>query len=109
MRSHYNAAPRSTCVRLPIISVLCLLASVSGTAQDAALTPKSLEAALAARPAGADAERLAERIRAYFGGGELLLKGAAAPKFDDLTVAWAVEIPPASADAPAPRVVSDAV
>ena len=47
-------------------------------AQDAAqLTPRSLQAALAAKPEGADAEKLAERIRAYFGGSDALLKGAA--------------------------------
>ena len=32
------------------------------------LTPKTLEAALAAKPQGPEADRLAERIRTYFGG-----------------------------------------
>ena len=64
-----------------------------------ALTPRTLEAALAAKPQGADAERLAERIRAYFGA-EALLKGSAAPKIDELMVAWAVEVPAPAADAP---------
>jgi len=88
-----------------------LISSIPSTAaaQDAApLTPRALEAALAARPQGADADRLAERIRAYFGA-EALLKGSAAPKVDDLSVAWALEIPAPAADAPPVRVVSDAV
>ena len=63
------------------------------SAQDAPpLTPKSLQAAIAAKPDGADAEKLAERIRAYFGGSETLVTGAP-PKIDELTVAWAVEAP----------------
>jgi enterochelin esterase-like enzyme len=86
-----------------------LLFSASAAAQDTMpLTPKTLQAALAAKPQAADGERLAERVRAYFGA-EALLKGSAAPKIDELTVAWAVELPAAAADAPPPRVVSDAV
>ena len=50
-------------------------------------TPQSLQADLARKPKQADAERLAERIRTYFGT-ENLVKGAA-PKVDELTVAWA--------------------
>src|SRR5436190_7866996 len=72
-----------------------------------ALTPKSLQAALSAKPSGAEAEQLAERIRSYFGGSASVAKGAA-PKIDELTVAWAIEAPPASAPSvPAPRVVAD--
>ena len=55
-----------------------------------ALTPKSLQAALSANPVGPAAEQLAERVRGYFGGSAALLKGAA-PKIDELTVAWAIE------------------
>ena len=88
---------------------LALLWCSTASAQDApALTPRSLEAALAAKPQGPDAEKLAERIRAYFGA-EALQKGSAAPKIEDLMVAWAVEVPPPAADAPPARVVSDAV
>ncbi len=70
-----------------------------------ALTPKTLAAALSSGPAGADAERLADRIRAYFGGRETLVKGAPA-KIDELTVAWAIEVssPPSG---PPPRVAAD--
>jgi enterochelin esterase-like enzyme len=78
------------------------------SAQDGAspLTPKTLAAALSARPAGTDAERLAERVRAYFGGREAVLNGAPA-RVDELTVAWAIEVPALPANAPAPRVAAD--
>ena len=77
---------------------------IASNREGPALTPGSLHAALSARPDGADAERLAEGIRGVFGGSESLLKGAA-PKTDELTVAWALETPsPVSA---APRVISD--
>jgi enterochelin esterase family protein len=73
--------------------------------EPAPLTPKTLQAALAQKPEGPDAERLAERIRAYYGGSESLLKGAA-PKIDELTVAWAVEAPQVAPNV-TPRVVAD--
>ena len=50
--------------------------------------------------------KLAERIRAYFGGSESLLKGAP-PKIDELTVAWAVEAPQLAPNV-TPRVMADA-
>jgi enterochelin esterase-like enzyme len=91
------------------VSVLALALSClphMAAAQDAAqLTPRSLQAALAAKPEGVDAEKLAERIRAYFGGPDALLKGAA-PKIDELTVAWAFEAPQVAPNA-ATRVVAD--
>jgi enterochelin esterase family protein len=86
-----------------------LLPAAAGAQAPAALTPKSLDAALLTRPSGADADRLADQVRAYFGGTEALATGAA-PKIDELLVAFAVEVAPAPpANAPAPRVVSDAV
>jgi enterochelin esterase-like enzyme len=72
----------------------------------APLTPKTLGQALSAKPSGADAERLAGHVRAYFGGRETLLKGAPA-KIDELTVAWAIELPEPPANAAAPRVAAD--
>ena len=46
-----------------------LLSGSMALAQEApALNPTSLSAALAARLDGAEAERLADRIRSYFGG-----------------------------------------
>ena len=91
-----------------LVVALFLAATAVGQQEPPALTPAALEAALAAKPDGADADRLAERIRAFFGGGENLLKGAA-PKIDELTVAWALEVPQLPANAAPPRVVSDVV
>ncbi|PYV02905.1 MAG: enterochelin esterase [Acidobacteria bacterium] len=85
------------------ISLGLMFARVSMTyQQEEALTPSSLMAALAAQPAGAQAEKLAERIRAAFGK-ENLLKGAP-PRIEDQTVAWAIEAPGAAG---APKVVSE--
>ena len=97
-------------VRLALIVMVMVLASGgAGQAQDMApLSAKALAAALAGRAPGTDDAPLAERVRASFGA-EALLKGAAAPKIDELTVAWAVELPQHPADAPPPRVVSDVV
>jgi enterochelin esterase-like enzyme len=83
-------------------------ATLVGEQDGAALTPKSLQAALDAKPTGADAEQLAERIRSYFGGAEALAQGGAA-KIDELLVAFAIETAPLEANAPTPRVSSDAV
>ena len=73
----------------------------------AAFNAKALEAALAARPQAAEADRLAGQVREWFGA-DALAKGAPA-RIDELSVAWALEIPPPPADAPPPRVVSDVV
>ncbi len=89
--------------------VFCLMSGAASAQDVPALTPKALEAALAAKTAGAEADAMAERVRAWFGGRELLLKGGAAPKIDETTVAWALEVPQLPAGAPPPRVVSDAV
>jgi enterochelin esterase-like enzyme len=96
-------------VKLLISVAGVLLLAGAATAQEPpAFTPKSLEVALAAaKTDGPEADKLAERIRAYFGGSEVLAKGAA-PKIDELTVAWAVEAPNLPANAQV-RVVSDAV
>jgi enterochelin esterase-like enzyme len=84
-----------------------LLLGLARAAHGQALDPKSLAAALSAKPSGADADQLAARIRTWFGGTENLVKGPA-PKIDELTVAWAIEAPGLAANA-APRVVSDVV
>jgi len=83
-----------------VIAALALAGSAA-RAQEA-LTPKSLQAALAGKPTGAAAEQLAERVRGYFG--RMNLTKAAMPKTDEVTVAWAVETPEANA---APKVVSE--
>lgn len=96
--------------RLSLALIVTLAAGQSLPAQAPPdLTPQSLRTALAARPSGAEAERLAERVRAWFGGRAALLKGGPA-KIDELTVAWALELAeplPASAPPPAPRVSAD--
>lgn len=80
---------------------LCLLFSSVVMSYQDTLTAKSLQEALKAKPSGAEAEKLAERVRTYFGK-DALLRGSA-PKVDELTVGWAIET---NATAP-PRVVSD--
>ncbi len=82
-----------------IVCVICSVSAVSLAQPPAPLTPKSLQAALAAKPEGAEADALAERIRAYFGGSEALVKGGA-PKIDELTVAWALEAPQLAPNVP---------
>jgi enterochelin esterase-like enzyme len=90
---------------IPVI-VLSILGGLA-TAQDGVtLTPAALASALSAKAEGAEAERLADRIRTWFGGGDSLQKGAA-PKIDELNVAWALEVPQLPANAPTPRVVAD--
>src|SRR5215212_3653512 len=88
-----------------------LFCGVVGAAQqrpaaDPALDPKTLAAALAANPQGAEAERLADRIRTAFGGRDALLRGGA-PKIDELSVAWALELAEPAPNGPAPRVARD--
>src|SRR3954453_8694221 len=93
-------------MRLSFPIVICSVSAASLAQAPAPLTSKSLQAALAAKPEGTDADALAERIRAYFGGSEALMKGGA-PKIDELTVAWALESPQLAASV-TPRVVADA-
>jgi enterochelin esterase family protein len=85
---------------------ILLCGSVAPAQEGPALDPKSLSAALSAMPAGPDAERLADRIRAYFGGREILMRGAPA-RVDELAVAFAIEVPTLPAGGPAPRAVAD--
>jgi enterochelin esterase family protein len=85
-------------MKLKVLAPLASLAIAVGTltggmsAQEGSLTPAALQAALAAQPQGADADRLAERIRTAFGGAESLQKGAN-PIVDQRSVAWAVDVP----------------
>jgi enterochelin esterase family protein len=74
--------------------------------EGSAIDPRSLSAALAENPAGPEAERLADRIRAYFGGREVLMRGAPA-RVDELSVAFAIEGPNLPATGAAPRAVAD--
>jgi enterochelin esterase family protein len=86
---------------LLVLMVPLMVISLALGQADKPLTPKELQQALEAKPAGAAADKLAERVRSWFGK-DALRKGAA-PKVDELTVAWAVEVPGAAA---APKVVA---
>ena len=91
-----------------IVMLSVVLAMAASDARCQTLDPKGLSAALAAKPTGVAAEQLAAQIRTWFGGSENLAKGAP-PKIDELTVAWAIEVPGLAPNAPPPRVVSDVV
>jgi enterochelin esterase-like enzyme len=89
----------------PVLLAL-VLGGVADVAGAQALTPKTLDAALALKPAAAAAGALADQIRTYFGGSDALLKGPA-PKIDELQVAWAIDATPAPASGAPVRVVAD--
>jgi enterochelin esterase-like enzyme len=77
-------------ITMAAAAMLC--ASPAPGQERPALDPASLGAALATNPQGAEAERLAERVRQAFGGRDALLRGPQ-PMIDELTVAWAIELP----------------
>lgn len=89
-----------------LVTVTLLSGSVAFAQEGPALDPKSLLTALEAKPDGPAAERLADRIRTFFGGRDVLLRGAPA-RVDELTVAFALEVPNLPAAGPAPRAVAD--
>ncbi|MEN3338861.1 MAG: hypothetical protein V7647_2537 [Acidobacteriota bacterium] len=93
-------------MKLSIVVIPALLLFGVANAEGQALTPKTLDVALAAHPAGPAAETLAGQIRSYFGGPEALTKGAA-PKIDELAVAWAIDAPVPPPNGGAVRVVAD--
>src|SRR5436189_734796 len=81
-------------VQISLVVMICGAVGLAQTRQagEQVLDVKSLEIAMAATPQGADADRLAERIRTMFGGRDALMQGVA-PKTDETTVAWALELP----------------
>lgn len=96
-----------------LLAPLCALSLALGFAFAPAtevtpLTVKSLEKALATPRAGTDAEQLnnelAGAIRAFIGPDIANLQKPPAPKIDELTVAWGIEVPGAQTT---PKVVSD--
>jgi enterochelin esterase-like enzyme len=89
-----------------LIAATVLCGSFVLAQEGPALDPKSLSAALAAGPSGPEAERLADRIRAYFGGRDVLMRGAPV-RVDELSVAFAIEAPNLPPTGPAPRAVAD--
>ena len=84
---------------LPASALILLFPFISFAQSTTSLTPESLRAALKGKPAGAQAEQLAEQIRQYFGGKESLQKGPA-PKVEGMLAAWAIEV---SSGSTAPR------
>jgi enterochelin esterase-like enzyme len=93
-------------MKLSILVIPALVLFGVADARGQALTPKTLDAALAAHPAGPAAQTLADQIRSYFGGPEALTKGAA-PKIDELAVAWAIDAPVPPPNGSTVRVVAD--
>ena len=93
-------------MKLFVLLSAALLVHVAMAQDGAQFTPTSLDTALSATAEGSEADKLAEGIRGYFGGREMLLRGAA-PKIDELKVAWAIEVPQPPASGPGPRVVAD--
>ncbi|MDQ3815099.1 MAG: enterochelin esterase, partial [Armatimonadota bacterium] len=85
-----------------LLSGLLSLAIFEDAHAQESLTPQSLRATLAAKPSGDEASRLAEKVRTWFGKGNLAT--GAKPKIDALNVAWAIE---AAGENPAPAVVSE--
>jgi enterochelin esterase family protein len=88
-----------------IVLSAALFAPVAIAQDGSELTPASLERALSVKAEGNEGDKLAERVRTYFGS-DTLPRGAA-PKIDELKVAWAIEVPLAPASGPGPRVVAD--
>lgn len=93
---------------LALVLAICPTSPASAQAtkvgsQGGGLTTQALTKRLAARPTGADAEKLADEVRSMFGGKAKLTRGPG-PKVDGLNAAWAIEAPGASA---APKVISE--
>ncbi|MBI1766702.1 MAG: esterase family protein [Acidobacteria bacterium] len=88
---------------LKTLTLALCLAALTALAQDAPLTPLALEKALLANPTGEQAEQLAARLRQTFGAEMGNLAKLPGPKIDELTVAWAIEIPNQTA---APQIVT---
>ena len=61
-------------MRCSIRCVIGLLLCGTAHAQDGTLTPKSLQAVLETKLSGPEGDRVAERIRTYFGGSGALAK-----------------------------------
>jgi enterochelin esterase family protein len=94
-------------MRYPVFVFATLVfASVSLAQEAGPLSPRELSEALAANPEGAGADRLAQRIRAAFGGADVLRRGGPA-RVEELTVAFAIDVPDMPPNAPRPRAVAD--
>jgi len=77
-----------------LLCAIFLAGTLRAGADDAPLTPKTLQTALAANPTGAEADQLAMRIKSWFGAA--IKEGRA--KIVGLDCAFAIEAPGASAE-----------
>lgn len=98
-----------TSLLAPLCALLLAFAFTFAPATEGVpLTVKSLEKALAANPAGTEAQQINDElvggIRSFIGPDIANLSKLPAPKIDELSVAWGIEVP--NAQAP-PKVVSD--
>jgi enterochelin esterase family protein len=94
-------------MRIALIVAVTSLLGAAAIAQETPLTPQTLSSLVAAQPHGPAMESLVARVRTAFGGAEALARGAA-PLVDELSVAWALELPqPVAPDTRPPRVASD--
>jgi enterochelin esterase-like enzyme len=79
-----------------LFSVLAMIAIAHPATGADKLSTQTLAARIAAKPTGAEAELLAQEIRAWFGkdraGRNNVLEGAN-PKVEQLETAWAIEVP----------------
>ncbi|HLK58387.1 MAG TPA: alpha/beta hydrolase-fold protein [Chthonomonadaceae bacterium] len=76
-----------------LLGLAALMIGNSAEAEDAPLTPKSLNEVLQKRPRGKDADAVADQVRTWFGP-DKLLKGQGA-KVNGLDIAFAIEAPKA--------------
>jgi enterochelin esterase-like enzyme len=79
-----------------LISLLATFALAHPAAGADKLSTQTLAARIAAKPTGADAEALAEEVRAWFGkdrAGRNNVVDGANPKVEQLETAWAIEVP----------------
>jgi enterochelin esterase-like enzyme len=94
-------------MRIALIVAVTSLLGAAAIAQETPLTPRTLSSLVAAQPHGPAMESLVAHVRTAFGGAEALARGAA-PLVDELSVAWALELPqPPAEGGRQPRVASD--
>src|SRR5258706_9682873 len=91
---------RTLCAATLIAAVYSAAPGAYAMVQDTVSTPTQLSHALAAKPEGDMAEKLAGQVKAWFGNDLISRPGV---KVDEREVAWAIEAPNASN---APAVVS---
>src|SRR5262245_61459737 len=84
-----------------LLIALGILNSLPSSAQEPTLTPTALGKALAAKPEGETADKLASQVRAWFGRNNQVER--ALVRTEEREVAWAIDSPSAQS---APTIVS---